>query len=55
MLTVRAEVLVAITVEVAGFETTVDYDDVARAVQDEIGHTGAQVIAVDHWQTEADE
>lgn len=55
MLSVRAEVLIAINIEVAGFETTIDDGDVAQAVQDEIGHTGAQVVAVDHWQAEVDE
>jgi hypothetical protein len=55
MLTVRAEVLVEIVVEVPGFETTITDRDVAQAVQDEIGHTGAKVVEVDGWTPEVDE
>lgn len=35
-----------IDVEVAGFESTIVADDVAQAVQDDIGHTGAKVTDV---------
>jgi len=55
MLTVKAQALVDITVEVAGFETTIDEADVSQAVQDEIGHTGAVVIGIESWTAEVDE
>ena len=43
-LRVRCEI--EITVEAAGFESTIDEQDAAQAVQDEIGHTGAVVTDV---------
>jgi hypothetical protein len=48
--TATAEIEIEIQVEVVGLDTTVDDHDVAQAVQDELGHTGAVVTMLSEWQ-----